>query len=238
MGSGPVSVTSVRPSRPQSPRAASRRRWHLPHPLAARPILARVGADRRLGPAVVLALILVASLAAALPASGAAIGGTNGAGDPDQPADRRPRGSGRPVRHGIHGRLGRHRRHDVPRAPLLASMGDQDAPTASDYTADGTLLAPYAVAADTRQLPGPGVRGEVGRHAHRHRQPLRPRHDDDLVGQQADGQGPAPRRPEAADPARGRRALHGGRGRHRRVGRGQVPRQRPGDHAVRLADVR
>jgi murein DD-endopeptidase MepM/ murein hydrolase activator NlpD len=139
---------ALRPSRPQSLRAASRRRWHLPHPLAARPILARVSADRRLGPAVVLALILIASLAAALPASGAAIGGTNGAGDLANPqiADLQaaadlPAAAASAAGSAATGST------DVPRGPLLASMGDQDAPTASDYTADGTLLAPYGVAA-------------------------------------------------------------------------------------------
>ncbi|HEY7941910.1 MAG TPA: M23 family metallopeptidase [Candidatus Limnocylindrales bacterium] len=138
----------LRPSRRQTPRAASRRRWHLPHPLAARPILARVGADRRLAPVVVLALILVASLAAALPASGAAIGGASGAGEaanpriadlqaaadltaPATPADAASTADST----------------DVSRATLLASLGEEDAASTGDYSADGTLLAPYAVPA-------------------------------------------------------------------------------------------
>ena len=134
----------LRPSRPRPVRAASRRRWHIA-PLTARPALARLGADRRLAPVVVLALILVASLAAALPASGAAIGGTSGAGDTTNPriADlAAPAGlsaadvSADPTD-----------APDVSRAALLASLGDEEATGTADYSADGTLLTPYGAAA-------------------------------------------------------------------------------------------
>ena len=138
----------LRPSRPQISRAASRRRWRLPHPVAARPLLARAGADRRLAPVVVLALILVASLAAAVPASGAAIGGTSGAGEAAAPriADLQgPAGlsdavAAPEVTSGPDAT-------DAARATLLASLGDEDAASTADYAADGTLLAPYAVPA-------------------------------------------------------------------------------------------
>ena len=138
----------LRPSRPQTTRAASRRRWHVPQPFAARPLLARVGGDRRLAPVVVLALILVASLAAALPASGAAIGGTSGAGEAANPqiADLQA-AAGLAAPAASTDTTSTSGSTDASRATLLASLGDEDAASTGDYTADGTLLAPYAVPA-------------------------------------------------------------------------------------------
>ena len=138
----------LRPSRPQTTRAASRRRWHVPQPFAARPLLARVGGDRRLAPVVVLALILVASLAAALPASGAAIGGTSGAGEAANPqiADLQA-AAGLAAPAASTDTTSASGSTDASRATLLASLGDEDAASTGDYTADGTLLAPYAVPA-------------------------------------------------------------------------------------------
>jgi len=138
----------LRPARPRPVRAASRRRWRVPQVFAARPVLAHVSADRRLAPVVVLALILIASLTAALPASGAAIGGTSGAGDPSNPRIADLEGPA-----DLSGALAAPvvssapDSTDVSRATLLASIGDEDATSTGDYSADGTLLAPYAVAA-------------------------------------------------------------------------------------------
>ena len=136
---------ALRPSRPRPLRAASRRRWRLPRLVAARPALVRLSADRRLAPVVVLALILVASLAAAMPASGAAIGGTTGAGDAANPyiADlEAPAGltAAAPT-------VPDTSSADASHATLLASVGDEQAAGTGDYTSDGTLLAPYAAAA-------------------------------------------------------------------------------------------
>ena len=147
----------LRPSRPQNLRAASRRRWHLPQPLAARPMLARVGADRRLAPVVVLALILIASLAAALPASGAAIGGTSGAGEAANPqiADLQA-AAGLAAPAGPSDATSAADSTDVSRATLLASLGDEGAASTGDYTADGTLLAPFAVPAAAASFQAQG----------------------------------------------------------------------------------
>jgi murein DD-endopeptidase MepM/ murein hydrolase activator NlpD len=116
----------------------------MPHLLAARPALVRLSGDRRLAPVVVLALILVASLAAALPASGASIGGTTGAGDT---ANARIADLEAPAALQAGAAAITADQPDPTHTTLIATIGDEQAASTGDYTADGTLLAPYAVAA-------------------------------------------------------------------------------------------
>ncbi len=133
---------AARPPVRRPARAASHHRRHGGSLAVARPAVARLGTDRRIAPLVVLALILVASLVAAMPAAGSAIGGTNGPGDPSNPsiADQVVAPAGALA-------VSPDASSGVPRRSAVAGPNEDEAQVPSDYAPDGTLLAPLSVAA-------------------------------------------------------------------------------------------
>ncbi|MGZ3641886.1 MAG: peptidoglycan DD-metalloendopeptidase family protein [Candidatus Limnocylindrales bacterium] len=134
---------------------ARRTRFRLP-PFrlpAHRPVVAALTSDRRVAPVLVLLLVLVTLLVGAVPATSAAIGDTEGTGQPGYPAIAGLRGQAAedpaaaavdttvdPADVGV---------SDVVDGPAAAADGATELAPTGDYALDGTLVKPLS--ADTIQ---------------------------------------------------------------------------------------
>ncbi len=118
------------------------RRAHFSFP---RPSLATLIGDRRVAPVLVLAIVLVALLATALPSANAAVGNTDESGFPYQPAIAGLRAAGALPQDDASG-AGAANADAPPVLGVGRAEGDarDDLQPAGDYAVDGTLLKPLS----------------------------------------------------------------------------------------------
>ena len=179
---------------------------HRPLPVTLRRSLVIRLASERMIPIVAALMVLGASMVSLQPAAAQPIGQVSAGGTDVRLAVGGGDAADQPDPFEVAGLFG---------GPRVAAAGAEEAP-AESYARRRHDLQARRRRHDRprRQGPAPDVHGPGGRHAHRHRQPLRRLDDDRLVGQQAQLEGRPPRRPEADDPAPQRPRGHGQGRRH------------------------